>query len=73
MTLRGESVPPAAPILTKADRNETVRRANANVTLPMQLPFKPPFPECTNVATGNAFTTTAGRTQTTVVERTTIC
>ena len=33
-------------VLVSADRNETVRHGNANVTLPMLLSFRPRSPEC---------------------------
>ena len=66
-TFGGEKVPPPANVLTQATRTETVRRGNANVSLPMQLLLQPRFPECRNVSTGGG--ATLGNTR--VIERTT--
>jgi hypothetical protein len=60
-------------ILTTANRTASVRHGNATVTLPMQLLFQPPGPECRSIGTGNSTTTRTGRTETTIIEKTTIC
>jgi hypothetical protein len=73
MSARGEPTPSPVEILSAASATATVRRGAASVALPMGLRFEPRLPECRNVATGDALTTTTGRTQTTLVGRTTVC
>ena len=48
--IRGETVP-TINVLSQADRSETVRHRNANVSLPMQLLFQPRVPECVGSGT----------------------
>jgi hypothetical protein len=73
MSAAGVPVPRSPDILTTTNRTASVRHGNATVTLPMQLLFQPPGPECRSVGTGNSTTTRTGRTETTIIEKTTTC
>lgn len=73
MSARSEPLPRSPEILTGANSNATVRHGNANVSLPLQLLFQPPNPECRTVPTGNSSTSTVGGRQTTTVEVTNSC
>jgi hypothetical protein len=57
-----------AEILSAANGNAVVRHGNASVDLALPLLFQPPSPECRQLATGNSFKTTTGKTETITVE-----
>ena len=73
MSASGIPIPRSPEILTTANSTASVRHGNATVTLPLSLLFQPPGPECRNIATGNSTTTRTGRTETTIIEKTTTC
>jgi len=73
MSARGEPIPGSPDILTTASKTASIRRGSATVTLPLQLLFQPPGPECRSIATGNSTTTRTPRSETTVIEKTTTC
>lgn len=55
LTLKGQPIPPTPRILSAAVKSATVRHGNTFATLPMQLFFRPAFPLCKLVWTGDPF------------------